>query len=161
MRLRMLAELRLTGLAAWRGFVRLVNGNDLTHAAAIAYYALLSLFPFLLLVISILSSIAADEADRLAVLAFVFRYFPTQLDFVNTQLESLRITRVPLGVGGGVGLIWASLGVFAAVTNAVNEAWGVEKQRSFLKHRMVSFLMLVTSGVMLAVALLLVSAMEV
>ena len=157
----MLAELRLTGLAAWRGFVRLVNGNDLTHAAAIAYYALLSLFPFLLLVISILSSIAADEADRLAVLAFVFRYFPTQLDFVNTQLESLRGTRVPLGVGGGVGLIWASLGVFAAVTNAVNEAWGVEKQRSFLKHRMVSFLMLVTSGVMLAVALLLVSAMEV
>ena len=157
----MLAELRLTGLAAWRGFVRLVNGNDLTHAAAIAYYALLSLFPFLLLVISILSSIAADEADRLAVLAFVFRYFPTQLDFVNTQLESLRVTRVPLGVGGGVGLIWASLGVFAAVTNAVNEAWGVEKQRSFLKHRMVSFLMLVTSGVMLAVALLLVSAMEV
>ena len=34
--LRIRAELRLSGLAAWRGLVRLVNGNDLTHAAAIA-----------------------------------------------------------------------------------------------------------------------------
>ena len=157
----MLAELRLTGLAAWRAFVRLVNGNDLTHAAAIAYYALLSLFPFLLLVISILGSVAADDADRLAVLGFVFRYFPTQLDFVNAQLDALRGTRVQIGVGGALALIWAALGVFAAVTSAVNEAWGVEKQRSFLRHRMVSFLMLVTSGAMLAIALVLVSAVEV
>lgn len=161
MQLRMIAELRLTGLAAWRGLVRLVTGNDLTHAAAIAYYALLSLFPFLLLVISILGSITADEADREAVLGFVLRYFPTQLDFVTGQLEALRRTRLQLGIGGALALIWASLGVFAAVTNAVNEAWGVEKQRSFLKHRMVSFLMLVTGGGMLAVALLLVSAVEV
>ena len=43
-------------------------------------------------------------------------------------------------------MVWASLGVFGAITTAVNEAWGVEKQRSFWKHRMVSFLMLVASG---------------
>lgn len=159
--LRLRANLRFSGLAAWRGFVRLVSGNDLTHAAAIAYYALLSLFPFLLLVISILGSIAADEEDRLAVLTFVFRYFPTQFEFVNTQLEAFRQTRLELGVVGGLALIWASLGVFGAITNAVNEAWGVEKQRSFLKHRMVSFLMLVASGGVLIVALLLVSAVEV
>ena len=78
------AELRFSGLAAWRAFVRLINGNDLTHAAAIAYYSLLSLFPFLLLVISTLGSITADEGDRQAVLVFVFRYFPTQFGFVNT-----------------------------------------------------------------------------
>ena len=159
--LRLRAELRFSGLAAWRGLVRLVSGNDLTHAASIAYYALLSLFPFFLLVISILGSVTADDGDRLAVLGFVFRYFPTQFDFVNTQLDAFRETRVPVGVAGGLALIWGSLGVFGAVTNAVNEAWGVEKQRSFLKHRMVSFLMLVASGGVLIVALLLVSAVEV
>ena len=58
---RVRAELRLSGLAAWRGLVELVNSNDLTHAAAIAYYALLSFFPFLLLVISLLGSVTADE----------------------------------------------------------------------------------------------------
>lgn len=159
--LRAYAELRFSGLAAWRGLVRLVTGNDLTHAASIAYYALLSLFPFLLLVISLLGSIAADEGDRVAVLAFVFRYFPTQLEFVSTQLEAFRETRLQLGVAGGLALIWASLGVFGAITSAVNEAWGVERQRSFLKHRLVSFLMLVASGGVFLLALVAVSAVEV
>jgi len=141
--------------------VRLVNTNDLTHAAAIAYYALLSLFPFLLLVISMFGSITADEGDRSAVLGFVFRYFPTQFDFVTTQLDAFRQTRVQVGVAGGLALIWASLGVFGAVTSAVNDAWGVEKQRSFLRHRMVSFLMLVAGGGVMIFGLLLVGAVEV
>jgi len=155
------AELRFSGLAAWRALVGLVNSNDLTHAAAIAYYALLSLFPFLLLVISLLGSIAADEEDRLAVLTFVFRYFPTQLDFVSRQLDAFTQTRVPVGVAGSLALIWASLGVFGAITSAVNEAWGVEKQRSFWKHRMVSFLMLVAAGGVTILALVAVSLVQV
>jgi membrane protein len=158
---RLRAELRFSGIAAWRAFVGLVNSNDLTHAAAIAYYSLLSLFPFFLLVISILGSITADEGDRLAVLTFVFRYFPTQFEFVTSQLDALRQTRIPIGIAGGLALIWGSLGVFGAITTAVNEAWGVEKQRSFLRHRMVSFLMLVAAGGVMILALGLVSAIEV
>jgi len=158
---RFRAELRFSGLAAWRGLVGLVNSNDLTHAASIAYYALLSLFPFLLLVISMLGSVTADENDRIAVLTFVFRYFPTQLDFVTAQLDAFRQTRVQTSVAGALALIWASLGVFGAVTSAVNEAWGVEKQRSFWKHRLVSFLMLVAAGGVMIISLLLVSAVQV
>jgi len=151
----------LAGIAAWRALVELVNSNDLTHSASIAYYALLSLFPFLLLVFSLLGSITEDDNDRIAVLTFVFRYFPTKLDFANNQLLALSETSVRLGVAGGLALIWASLGVFGAITSAVNEAWGVERQRSFWKHRMVSFLMLVAAGLVMIVALLLVSAVEV
>lgn len=154
-------ELRLTGLAAWRGVIKLVNSNDLTHAASIAYYALLSLFPFLLLVISLLGSVTADEQSRVSVLSFVFRYFPTQIDFITTQLDALRQAHVRVGVAGGAALIWASLGVFGAVTSAVNEAWGVEKQRSFLKHRLVSFLMLAAAGLVMLVSLLFVTAVQV
>ena len=51
--------------------------------------------------------------------------------------------------------------MFGAVKSAINEAWGVEKQRSFWKHRMVSFLMLVASGGVMVLGLLLVSAIEV
>jgi membrane protein len=155
------AELRFSGHAAWRGLLGLINSNDLTHAASIAYYALLSLFPFLLLIISLLGSVTADENDRIAVLTFVFRYFPTQLDFVTNQLDAFRQNHVPMGVAGALALIWASLGVFGAVTSAVNEAWGVEKQRSFLKHRLVSFLMLVAAGGVMIVALLFVTAIQI
>ena len=157
----MRAELRLSGLAAWRGLVELINSNDLTHAASIAYYALLSLFPFLLMAISLLGSVTADDADRVAVLSFVFRYFPTQLDFVTSQLDALRLARLQLGVAGSLALIWGSLGVFGAVTSAVNEAWGVEKQRSFWKHRLVSFLMLVAASGVMMMALLLVSLIQI
>jgi membrane protein len=154
---RVRTELRLSGTAAWRGLVELLNSNDLTHAASIAYYALLSLFPFLLLIISLLGVVTADEHDRVAVLDFVFRYFPTQLDFVTSQLDAFRDASLRLGVGSALALIWGSLGVFGAVTSAVNEAWGVEKQRSFWKHRLVSFLMLVAAGGVMVLALFIVS----
>ena len=158
---RLRAELRLSGIAAWRALVGLVNSNDITHAASISYYALLSFFPFLLLVFSMLGSVTGNENDRIAVLTFVFRYFPTQLDFVNAQLLAFRQSRLQLGAAGALALIWASLGVFGAITSGVNEAWGVERQRSFWKHRMVSFLMLVAAGGVTIVALLLVGAVEV
>ena len=102
---RLRAELRLTGVAAWRGLVEMVNSNDLTHAASIAYYALLSFFPFLLLVLSVVGSISGNENDRLAILTFVFRYFPTKLDFVDTQLQAFTANRVQLGVAGALALI--------------------------------------------------------
>jgi membrane protein len=154
-------ELRISGLAAWRGTLELINSNDFTHAAAIAYYALLSLFPFLLLIISLLASVAATEQDRVAVLTFVLDYFPTQLDFVAKQLDTFGQSHLQFGVAGLVALAWASLGVFNAITSAVNHAWGVEKQRSFLKHRLVSFLMLVASGGILVIGLTLVTTIQV
>jgi membrane protein len=154
-------ELRLWGQAAWRALIGLVSRNDLTHAASIAYYSLLSLFPFLLLIISILGVLTADEADRAKVLGFVFRYFPTRIDFMTDQLDAFRADRVSIGMAGGIGLVWASLGFFGAVTSAVNEAWGVEKQRSFWKHRLASFLLLVAATTAMAVALLFVSFFQV
>jgi membrane protein len=153
-------ELRYSGLSAWRALVDLLFSEDLTYAASIAYYALLSLFPFLLLTIGLLGAVTADDADRVSVLSFVFRYFPTQLDFVTSQLDALRAARLQLGVAGSLALIWGSLGVFGAVTSAVNEAWGVEKQRSFWKHRLVSFLMLVAAGGVMMIALALVSLIQ-
>jgi membrane protein len=154
---RTLRSLRLMALAAWRGVGEFYNSDGLTHAASIAYYALLSLFPFLLLVLSILGMLTADEADRDAVVRFVFRYFPRQFDFITGQLDAFRGQTVQLGVSGLLALIWASLGVFNAVSSAIDHAWGVERRRSFLMHRLISFLMMVSAGAIFIVALVLAS----
>jgi membrane protein len=58
-------------------------------------------------------------------------------------------------------MIWAAMGVFGAITSAVNHAWGVEKQPSYFKHKLISFVMLVASAVLLLAALLLVTAADV
>ena len=58
-------------------------------------------------------------------------------------------------------MVWGALGVFGAISTAVNYAWGVEKQRSFWKHKLFSFVMLLVAGLILLIALLLVSASQV
>jgi len=150
-------SLRLMSLAAWRGVGELYDSDGLTHAASIAYYALLSLFPFLLLMLSVLGLLTADAEDRDAVVRFVFRYFPRQFDFMTGQLDAFRGQTVRLGVGGLLALTWASLGVFNAVSSAIDHAWGVERRRSFLMHRLVSFLMMVSAGAVFIIALVLAS----
>jgi membrane protein len=154
-------RLALVGRAAWRGVTELYESEGLTHAASIAFYALLSIFPFFLLLFSVIGALTADPAARDSVVSFVFRYFPRQFDFVSGQIDSFRTNRVGIGVGGGFALAYASLGVFNAMTSAVNHSWGVEKRRSFIRHRLFSFLMMVSAGAMFVVAIGLVGAVRV
>ena len=161
----LIAELGETGrlmrLAAWHAVVEMFDGDDLTFAASIGYYALLSLFPVLLILISILGSVSASDASRTSILMFALRYFPQQFDFISAQIDAFRQTPLRLGIGGGLALVWGSLGVFNAINAAVNHAWGVEKRRNFWTHRLLSFLMLVTAGLLLLAALLLSTALQV
>ncbi len=152
---------RLTSVSLWRGFLNFYNSDNLTYAASIAYYGLLSLFPVLLLGFALLGGATADPNSRNQVLSFVLQYFPAQFDFITRQLDEFRTHSVTLGVAGTVALIWGALGVFGAISTAVNYAWGVDKQRSFWKHKLYSFLMLAIAELILLVALLLVSATEV
>src|SRR6187431_158601 len=148
---------RLISLAAWRGVGELYNSEGLTHAASIAYYTLLSFFPMMLLGLFILGEMTSDAADRDAVVRFVFRYFPGQFGFISGQLDAFQTQPVTFGFWGVVGLVWASLGVFNAITSAVNHAWAVEKRRSFLKHRLVGFLMMVSATMVLMLGLIIAS----
>jgi len=155
------AEIRLIALAIWRGATGIYNSNDLTFASSIAYYALLSLFPFFLLALAILANVTDNDADREMVIGFVLRYFPRQFEFVNNQLRAMQSAGLKLGVFGSILMVWAAMGVFSTITNAVNHAWGVEKQPSYLKHKLMAFIMLVTASLLLLVGLLLVSAINV
>jgi membrane protein len=155
------AEARLTLHALWAAVVGLYNSNDLTFASSIAYYALLSLFPFFLLVFSVLGWVTADDRDRAAALELVLRYFPRQFEFITRQLDALRQSRLPLGVAGTLVMTWAAMGFFSAISSAVNHAWKVERQPSYFKHKLVAFLMMMAASLLLLTGLLLVSAIKV
>lgn len=159
--LRLRDEVRLALLAVWRGFLSFYRSRDLTYASSIAYYALLSLFPFFLLILSVLGSVTSAPSDRTIMLDWVLRYFPRQFAFVTDQLDALQQARLQLGLMGSILMIWAAMGVFSAVSTAVNNAWGVERQPSYFKHKLMAFGMLVASSLLLLVALLLVSAVNV
>ncbi|OFW46287.1 MAG: hypothetical protein A3J29_00090, partial [Acidobacteria bacterium RIFCSPLOWO2_12_FULL_67_14b] len=116
------------------------------------------LFPFLLLVLSLVGTIVADDSDRTAVVNFAVNYFPARVGFITRQIDAFRETRLRIGVAGFAGLTWASLGFFGAVSTAVNYAWGVETPRSFLKDRLFAFFMLLAAGLLFVVAVVLTSA---
>jgi membrane protein len=152
---------KLSGQAARRSLISIYHSNDLTHAAAIAYYALLSLFPFLLLLAGVLGQITSRAEARQTTLNFVLRYFPTRIEFVARQLQDLQHSQVPLSIVGGLALTWAALGFFSAISTAVNSAWKVEQPRSYVKHKFVAFLMMVTAGSLLVLTVFLFSAAQV
>ncbi len=146
--------------AAYRGVIEFYRSDNLTFAASIGYYSLLSLFPFLLLLLSLLSQLHVGAAD-VTILNLILSALPSRLDFVTLQVRKFEQTPLQLNFFGTVVLFWAAMGVFGAVTSAVNHAWGVEKPPSFLKHKLTAFIMLLAAGLLLIVALLLVSAVQV
>jgi membrane protein len=157
---RVRRALRLGVQAAGRGVVEFYNSENLTFAASIAYYTLLSIFPFILLVSTILSKIALVQG-RAAVDQVIQRALPQQFKFLSDQITTLAQTPIPLNVLGVLLTLWASMGVFGAITSAVNHAWGVETNLGFFKHKLVSFLLLIGAGLMMLLTLVLMSLIEI
>ena len=138
---------------AWRavrsGLVEFYNSNNLTFAASIAYYTLLSIFPFLLLVLSVLGRIPVqDSFEGPTLLDLVSGALPSRFEFLGQQLTELADAPLNLSLAGTVLTLWASMGVFGAITSAINHAWGVERNYSFWKHKLVAFVMMVAAAVL-------------
>ena len=156
-------EVSLGWRAAGRGVVEFYRSENLTFAASIAYYTLLSIFPFLLLVLAILSRLAVggNGPSGQTLLAMIAGSVPSDFEFLVVQVRELARTPLRLSLAGTVVTLWASMGVFGAVTSAVNHAWGVEKSYGFFTHKLIAFLMMLAAGALAVVALTLVSASEV
>lgn len=139
--------------AAGRGVIEFYNSSNLTYASSVAYYSLLSIFPFILLVWTVLSRVAVVRAgSEQAVASLLERALPRNFDFLSTQIVAMQNTPIELTIAGTLLTLWASMGVFGAVTSAVNHAWGVEKPYTFFKHKLVAFLMLLVAGLVFACA---------
>lgn len=157
---RLRRALRLGWRAAGRGVLEFYRSENLTFASSIAYYALLSIFPFLLLVVTVLSRLAVGQGGR-GVVSVLNSALPENFEFLSAQVLSLAQAPIQLSLIGTVVTLWASMGVFGAVTSAVNHAWGVEQPLGFWRHKLVAFVMLLASGVLLLAALLLTGAIQV
>ena len=154
----MIAALRLCGRAIWLGLVDFYESTNLTFAASIAYYTLVSSFPFLLLVLSALSKLAVRQNDTLVEL--IASSLPRNFDFFMARIDELARAPLQLSILGTVATFWASMGLFGAITSAVNHAWGVDRNYGFFKHKLVAFLMLLAAGLLMVIALTLVSAAQ-
>lgn len=95
-------------------------------AALLAYYGFLSLFPLLLVAITVLGYVLAGDASlRNSLESSILGRFPVIGDQLHANVDH-PLTGHPLGLAVGVaGLLWGSLGVTQAGQYAMAQVWDV------------------------------------
>jgi membrane protein len=127
-------------------------------AAMVAYYALLSLVPFLFLLLS-LAGILNRQTESSFLIRELELVLPGQsvedlIDLVN----SLRANARSYGVIGFLGLIWTSLGFLSAIESALNIIYDVPN-RAFLRQKLLIFGLIGTGLVALFTSLVATTAL--
>jgi membrane protein len=116
--------------------VREFNRDHLTDlAAALTYYAVLAIFPMLVVIVSLLGllghSVTQSLIDNLGTVA------PgTARQILTSAIENIQSNRGTAGVLFVVGLVaamWSASGYVAAFMRASNVVWDVEEGRPFYK----------------------------
>ncbi len=118
---------------------------------SIAFYALFSLFPLMLVLVSISSSVLVSNEARELVIDVVDDYIPSATTLIRDNIEEVIEARGTMGFIALIGLIWSASGVFTAIYRSVNRAWGNPKSQLFWSEKLFGL------GVVFVVGLLLVA----
>lgn len=140
-----------------RGVVVLAMDRNLTFlAAGIAFYALVSLVPLLLLTVAVASFLGGQAlADRVA--AILSQQLSSAGQTSVTQALTATSGRGAASLVGFLGLTWSALNVFRGLDQAFDELYLGEVQTSFAKQILNSVVVVVG----IAMAVLLVIAVEI
>ncbi len=104
-------------------------------AAAIAYFALFSLFPITLLSISIASFSLGPLMDRQLIIQRLEFIAPAMGQLLGQNIDEIIEARGPVTGLALVGLIWSASTVFYTFTHTLNEIWGGKQRRPVWKRR--------------------------
>jgi membrane protein len=121
------------------------------RAAALSFHGVLSVFPLLLFLIFIGSQFLTSEATRLALDLFLREVLPTASSFLEGIIDQTMEARGPIGLIGGLGLLWTASTLFNALTKSMNVIWGAIP-RHVIRRRLVA-----TSSVLILAILFILS----
>lgn len=137
---------------------RILKGSFLTFtmtkgaesSAALAYYTLFSLFPLLLIFVSVGSFFVDKSVVEKTLIDLLPSMLPISQDFIVTNVQEIFINRGAITILAFLGLIWSATAVFTVVMRNINSAWPGAAPRSYLRMRLLSL------AVVVALALLLI-----
>ena len=108
------------GRALFLAGQRLAYNGGHVSAAAIAYYGLVSLFPLVLLLLSVLGFLFPVTALAERLVAYGADLLPGLGDFFRQSLEELVLHRGSLGLTALVTLVWSASGAFASLSRTLD-----------------------------------------
>lgn len=123
-------------------------------AASMSYYALFSLFPLLIIFITIASYFVRTEEAFEGVVAAINLALPISRDLIERNLRLVFTLRGPVGAAGLAGLLWSGTNVFSILSHNINHAWPKAKKLNFFRARFSALVMVFLLVTLLSMSLL-------
>ena len=126
------------------------------HAALLAYYGFFSLFPLLLVAVTVIGFILQDRSDLAnQIVSSAAAQFPIIGTSIQSTVEGSRLRGSGLALAvGAVFAVWGGLGVADAAQAAMNGIWNVPRRRypNFVLRRLrgLAWLVILGGGLLLA-----------
>lgn len=145
---------RLAGRAFWIGTKDLYRDHGPFWAAAIAFYALFSALPLLVLA-AIGASFFVEPSWAVERITELFgELIPVGEEEVAEVVENTYEARGAAGLASIAAILWSGTRVFGSITHSLNIAFDVPELYGWLKRYLVELLMLCTLGVLILTAFL-------
>ena len=129
------------------------------YAFSIAANVLLSFYPFMLVMLSICRYVLQWPGAEQAILLALNDYFPGEVgEFVGRNLMVAVRDRGPLQLVSIGLLFFTANGIFEPLEVALNRAWGITTNRSFLRNQVVSLALIFVVGALVLLSAVLTGA---
>jgi YihY family inner membrane protein len=115
------------------------------YALAIGASVLLSFFPFLIVMMTLLHNVLHFKAAEAALLYALHDYFPLELAS-GIQSNLTKVTHARFQITSLILLLFTANGIFEPLEVALNRAWGVTQNRSYLANQILSLFMILLCG---------------
>lgn len=135
-----------TATHRWRPTIRYLSQTEVhVYALSIGASVLLSFFPFLIVMLTIVRDVMHFQLGERALVLALSDYFPGDLGtFIIHNLTKVNHGRYQLF--SLVLLLFTANGIFEPLEVALNRAWGVRENRSYLRNQVLSLFMLILCG---------------
>ena len=135
-----------------------VNGHYL--AAAIAFYAFLSIFPLSIALITLWRFVIGLEGFEDRLITGIVTQIPVLAEvegpsFLERFIRNVSNQPAVTSSLTGLTLFIAGMGVFGSIRKSVNVIWGIQRPRPFLIERAIDFIMMVIASSLLFLSLVL------
>ncbi|MCD2452546.1 HAD-IC family P-type ATPase [Methylicorpusculum oleiharenae] len=131
--------------------------NGAQSAAAFTHYAFFSLFPLIVLIVTLASAFIDREQAGEVIIAYIENYVPLTGEMQRYIFSTITGVIKARGQAGAIAflmLIWAAMGFFATLIRTTNWAWGTETANWWrLPFKSLGLLVVMVSLILSGVAL--------
>ena len=140
--------LRQLRAGAWPTLKYLAQTDVHTFAFSVAANAILSFFPFVLLLMTLARRVFHSQVMYDTIKQLLLAYLPAGQDFIVRNLDNTVRSHHGIQVISLIMLVVSSTGIFEPLEVALNQVWGFRKNRSYIGNQLISFGLAVSCGVL-------------